>query len=306
MRDQFSESLLSFSKNKDFIFLTGDLGFNALETLAESMGRRFINAGVSEQNMISVAAALAKQDFECWAYSIAPFSYARPFEQIRNDVCFHNLPVRIVGNGGGYGYGVMGPTHHAIEDYGSLSCLPNIKSYVPAFNEDIIGIVNELREYRGPAYLRLGVDNSPKEWTPPKYSPWRNVLKGDGPPLVVSGAIASSYIDLMSKIEEADRPQMWVVSEFPINSNEIPQELINKINDFKDIIIIEEHVQNGGLGHQLIFNLLEKYNISLNQVTHLYAKEHVYKTYGSQNFLRQLSNLDPKSLLNVINKFNNA
>ena len=72
------------------------------------------------------------------------FCYARPFEQIRNDICFHNLPVRLVGNGGGYGYGVMGPTHHAIEDYGVLSSLPNIKSFVPAFEEDVASIIKKL------------------------------------------------------------------------------------------------------------------------------------------------------------------
>ena len=73
IRDEFSDSINSFSKNKNLIFLTGDLGFNALENLAASMGDRFINAGVSEQNMIGVAAALTRKNFECWAYSIAPF-----------------------------------------------------------------------------------------------------------------------------------------------------------------------------------------------------------------------------------------
>ena len=87
------------------------------------MGERFINAGVAEQNMVSVAAGLAKAGLRPWVYSIAPFLYARAFEQIRNDVCLHGMPVILVGNGGGYGYGVMGSTHHAIEDYGVLLSL---------------------------------------------------------------------------------------------------------------------------------------------------------------------------------------
>ena len=101
------------------------------------MGRRFINAGVSEQNMVSVAAAMAKDGWQTWYYSIAPFCFARPFEQIRNDVCLHDLPVRLLGNGGGYGYGVMGPTHHAVEDYGVLLTLPFMKAFVPAFDQDV-------------------------------------------------------------------------------------------------------------------------------------------------------------------------
>src|SRR5688572_11812446 len=106
MRTQFCEALVARSSNPAMVFLTGDLGFMALEPLQSAMGARFINAGVAEQNMISVAAGLAREGFEAWAYSIAPFCYARPFEQIRNDVAFHALPVRLVGNGGGYGYGV--------------------------------------------------------------------------------------------------------------------------------------------------------------------------------------------------------
>src|SRR5579884_151787 len=111
MRKVFCESLVSCAARPDFIFLTGDLGFLALEPLREALGDRFLNAGVAEQNMVSVSAGLARQGLRPWVYSIASFLYTRPFEQIRNDLCLHRLPVVLVGNGGGYGYGVMGATH---------------------------------------------------------------------------------------------------------------------------------------------------------------------------------------------------
>ena len=126
MRAELCAALVARSARPDMVFLTGDLGFMALEPLRDSLGDRFINCGVAEQNMVTVAAALAREGFDVWVYSIAPFCYARPFEQIRNDVCFHGLPVRLLGNGGGYGYGVMGPTHHALEDYGVLLTLPDM------------------------------------------------------------------------------------------------------------------------------------------------------------------------------------
>ena len=87
MRQEFCRTLLEFSARPEFVFLTGDLGFMALEPLREAMGQRFINAGVAEQNMVGVAAGLAKSGLRPWAYSIAPFLYARPFEHIRNDIC---------------------------------------------------------------------------------------------------------------------------------------------------------------------------------------------------------------------------
>ena len=122
----------------------------ALEPLREALGARFINAGVAEQNMVSVAAGLARGGLRPWVYSIAPFIYARPFEQIRNDVCLHRLPVRLVGNGGGYGYGVMGATHHALEDYGALLCLPHLRAFVPAFDDDVGAIVDTLADAARP------------------------------------------------------------------------------------------------------------------------------------------------------------
>ena len=128
MRNALCHSLTARAADPAFVFLTGDLGFQALEPLRAAMGARFINAGVAEQNMVSVAAGLARAGLEPWVYSIASFLYARPFEQIRNDICLHDLPVRLVGNGGGYAYGVMGATHHALEDYGVLLGLPHVSN----------------------------------------------------------------------------------------------------------------------------------------------------------------------------------
>ena len=104
MRIQLSDGLIKLAnKNNEMIFLTGDLGFMALEKLRDKLKEKFINAGIAEQNMIGVAAGMASEGLIPWVYSIAPFCYARPFEQIRNDVSFHNLPVKLLGNGGGYG-----------------------------------------------------------------------------------------------------------------------------------------------------------------------------------------------------------
>ena len=154
MRNALCDALTAHAPDPRFIFLTGDLGYNALEPLRDAMGARFINAGVAEQNMVSVAAGLAMSGLRPWVYSIAPFMYGRPFEQIRNDVCLHCMPVTLVGNGGGYAYGVMGSTHHALEDYGVLLTLPNMRALVPAFADDVAILVDLAREADHPVYLR--------------------------------------------------------------------------------------------------------------------------------------------------------
>src|SRR5207302_4021712 len=165
------------ASNEEVIFLTGDLGFKALEPLRDAMGRRFINAGVAEQNLVSVAAGLARGGLRPWVYSIAPFIYARPFEQIRNDVCLHGLPVVLVGNGGGYGYGVMGATHHALEDYGVLLGLPHLRAYLPAFDLDVRWLVERLLTISHPAYLRLGLSEESAGFVVPPYAPWRRLVE---------------------------------------------------------------------------------------------------------------------------------
>jgi len=118
MRKEFSKTIEEIAKkDKKVIFLTGDLWFYGPRKRQEAIGKRFINAGVSEQNMISMAAGMASEGLRPICYSIAPFAVFRPAEQIRLDIGLHNMNVKIVGNGGGYGYGIMGATHHAIERY---------------------------------------------------------------------------------------------------------------------------------------------------------------------------------------------
>ena len=296
MRRQLCEALLSRAINPQMLFLTGDLGFMALEPLKQSMESRFINAGVAEQNMVSVAAGLAHQQFEVWVYSIAPFCYARPFEQIRNDVAFHNLPVKLVGNGGGYGYGVMGPTHHAIEDYGVLLTLPNMSVYIPAFDEDVGDIVSRAGATPGPSYVRIGRGEPPKHYTIPRYAPWRQLTRGAGPVLIVVGPLAGIYIEAIEKLAFVLRPNLWVIAELPLSQNPVPAQLLTQIQQAKRLCVAEEHVQHGGFASALLLYLAER-GIGMPKFRHLFARAHHFDRYGSQPFLRRQSKLDCESML---------
>jgi transketolase len=219
MRNAFCQALIETAADPSFVFLTGDLGFQALEPLRREMGGRFINAGIAEQNMVSIAAGLAKEGFHPWVYSIAPFLYARAFEQIRNDVCLHGMPVVLAGNGGGYGYGVMGSTHHAIEDYGALLTLQGMHAYLPAFDADVSDTIHYLMRAGHPAYLRLGLSEQPKWFSPPPFAPWRHLLAGMGPTIAIAGPIAGGILDAVRQSElSAD---VWLVSELPVT--ELPR-----------------------------------------------------------------------------------
>ena len=297
MRNAFCQSLVAHVGNSEFVFLTGDLGYRALEPLRDALGTRFINAGVAEQNMVSVAAGLARQGLRPWAYSIAPFIFARPFEQIRNDVCLHGLPVVMVGNGGGYGYGVMGSTHHALEDYGVLLMLSGLRVWIPAFDADVAPVIGHLMASNGPAYLRLGLSEEPKGWTPPPFAAWRKLVAGSTSTIIAVGPLAGSVWQACAELPENSRPNLWCLSELPLG--ELPTELLADIQNAAVLCVAEEHVAQGGVGSMLAAELLARGCVPRRFVQRT-ALGYPSGRYGSQKFHRRECGLDAAALLEGI------
>lgn len=295
MRKEFSNVIEKIaSADEQLIFLTGDLGFMALGNIREAIGSRFVNMGVAEQNMISVAAALATEGLVPICYSIAPFIVFRPAEQIRLDVCLHNLNVKIVGNGGGYGYGIMGATHHAFEDIAVISSFQHMKCFIPFCNEDVENTINAMFLYKGPSYLRLGYGVKPVNINIPSFLPIRNILKGNDITIGAMGPVVLNAINaVMANKLSAD---IFVISELPID--DINEELKRSINKTGKLLIIEEHVQRGGIGEHLALKLLSA------QITcffkHLFAVGYPDGLYGSQSYHQQQCGLDSKSILLTI------
>lgn len=301
MRTALCDTLVRYADDPQFTFLTGDLGFKALEPLRDALGRRFINAGVAEQNMISVAAGLATTGWKPWVYSIAPFLYARPFEQIRNDICLHDLPVRLVGNGGGYAYGVMGSTHHALEDYGALLCLPHLSAFVPAFAADLSAVIQNLQTSSHPAYLRLGRCERPAGFELPEYAPWRRLITGAGPTLVVVGPLVGGLLRPLAGLSEVRRPDLWILTELPVREECLPPEFLRSLSRSGHLVVVEEHVAHGGVGEALARALL-LIGAAPRRFTHRSALGYVSGLYGSQVFHRRECGLDPDSIVAMLEK----
>ena len=162
MRTAFLQTLLELAGQDDRIWLlAGDLGFSVLEPFAERFPKRYVNTGVAEQNMIGVAAGLALSGKVVFVYSIANFPTIRCLEQIRNDVCGHNLSVKIVAVGGGFCYGALGYSHHGIEDLAVLRALPHMEVVAPADPVEARLITRMMAATAGPGYLRLGKSREP-------------------------------------------------------------------------------------------------------------------------------------------------
>lgn len=300
MRRQFSATIEKISKeNEKIVFLTGDLGFMALENIRDVLGERFINAGVSEQNMISMAASLASDGFTPICYSIAPFAVFRPAEQIRLDVCLHNKNVKIVGNGGGYGYGIMGSTHHALEDIGVLSTFQNMTCYIPFCREDVDITIKNMLKKVGPGYLRLGSGELPDGIKLPAYAPIRQVANGGQITVIALGPIALNVLEALKQSQiKAD---VFVITEVPIL--ELSKGMVKSIQKTKKVLIVEEHVQRGGIAENLSLLILQ--NRLSPKIKNFYALGYPNGKYGSQKYHQEMCGLDAKSISKSLKEFLN-
>lgn len=284
-------------KRDDLVFITVDLGYMALEEVAKAYGERFVNVGVAEQNAVSVAAGLAREGYVPWVYSMAAFTVLRPYAQIRDNVCLHKLPVKLVGNGGGYGYGIMGATHHALEDIAAMRALPNMRLYLPLVSADVAQIVGCMAVDPLPNYLRLNASAEIPEAIPP-FAPWRRLKSGKGCVVIGSGPVLQALYDLQAPAL-LDELEIWSVGTFPLE--DMPAELLASIGTKSRIITMEEHYRSGGLGEALSYALLTS-GVVPTQLTCLHAAGYPSGRYGSQRWHQEESGLRGPALRSQLEK----
>jgi len=287
MRDEFAQAMVAlFRQRRDLVFITGDVGYMAVEGIAEAFGERFINAGIAEQNMVSLAAGLAREGHQPWLYSIATFVAFRPYEQIRTDVCLHRLPVKIVGNGGGYGYGIMGATHHALEDVGAMRGLPHMRLYVPLTAADVPRAMSLMADDPLPNYLRLNSGAELPGDVPP-FAPWRRIKRGPTAVVIGLGPVLGNVYQLGDQAL-LDDLEIWSVGTLPLDA--LPGELIASIREKQRVVVIEEHYRACGLAEAVSYQLVTE-GLAPGRFASLAAEGYPSGRYGSQRWHQEESGL---------------
>jgi transketolase len=247
VRTAFIESLCEVAARDPRVWLVcGDLGYSVLEPFAARFPERYVNAGVAEQNMTGVAAGLALAGKVVFTYSIANFPVMRCLEQIRNDVCYHRLDVKVVAVGGGVAYGSAGYTHHGVEDLAVMRAMPNMVVCAPGDPLETRALVPLIAAASGPCYLRLGKAGEPKvHATPPSLAIGRAVPVRDGhdAALVTTGGVLALTVAAHEALARAGLA--CAVYSFPTVEPLDDATLRDLSARFPLVVALEEHGRGG-------------------------------------------------------------
>lgn len=300
MRKTFIKTLLEEAKKDKSIFLiTGDLGFMALEEFRDQLPKQYLNAGVSEQNMVAIAAGLALTGKKVYAYSIIPFATMRPFEHVRNDICYQNLNVKIVGVGAGFSYSLYGSTHHGIEDIGIMRTLPNMIVVCPGDPWEVEMATKASVKREGPMYLRLGKAGEPilhKNLKNFKIGQAVEMMQGKDAAIIATSNILDEAIEA-GELLKSQNIRTRVISMHTIKPID-KQIIIKAAKETKAIITLEEHNIIGGLGSAVAEVLAE--NHQSVKFKRLGVPDEYPHVVGSQKFLRQKYGLLAKQVAGTI------
>lgn len=291
--------------NKDVIIVTGDLGYNVLDKFYNRFPKQYINAGISEQNMTSVAAGLALTGKMVFTYSIGSFSTLRCLEQIRNDICYHNANVKIVALAAGFAYGALGMSHHATEDISVMKGLPNITIFSPCDPLETVAVTKKAMELTTPCYIRLGRGGEPNihsEFDFSNFEIGKAYKLSDGNANVCifsTGAItieAKKAVDEL-KIEGVNVELFSFPSIKPIDESFVKECSLNH----NVIVTLEENNIYAGFGAS-IADILSRVEEKHATIIKLGLNDEYPSIVGDTNYLRKYYKMDSETIKMVIKR----
>lgn len=281
MRDACSRELTGLARSDPrVVILSGDIGNHMFDEFKNEFPERFFNCGVAEANMISVAAGLALSGLRPFVYTFAAFDLTRCYEQIRIDLCFHNLPVVIIGLGGGLTYAPLGPTHYICEDISILRCLPNMTIVCPADGTEVMAVIRASLEQNGPIYIRINKKNEPcmhHTLTDFTFGKARVGKEGSEICFISTGVI-------LAEVKEASK----ILEELGISTGIVHLHTIKPFDEqtlhqifkrYHYIVSVEEHTLSGGLGGMLAEWIVDNHVPSLHLLRLGTRDEFLYQTY---------------------------
>lgn len=299
MRDAFFSKLYKIAKrDKNVIVITADMGAPSLDKFREELSDQFINVGIAEQNMITIATGLALSGKKVFTYAIMPFATLRCYEITKVDLSLMNLPITIVGIGSGFSYDDSGPTHHSTEDIAVMRVLPNLTILNSSDSVMAAKFAEISYKISGPSYVRLD-----REILPVIYSEnedltdgLKNFKSGEDICIISTGNMVHRALEVSKKLAEhsVDTGVIDLYKLKPINE----KLLLNSIGKAKRLVTLEEHLLIGGLGSAIVEVLAD--NEKTLPLKRIGIQDKYYYAYGGRNNIQSLCGLDADSITKTI------
>lgn len=299
MRNHVVNHITALAQNDErILLLTGDLGFGVLDEFSRKYPDRYVNCGIAEQNMASVAAGLALEGNMVFVYSIGNFPTLRCIEQVRNDICYHDANVKIIAVGGGFPYGTLGMTHHATEDIAMMRALPNMRVFVPADAIEAVAALEEAYRLPGPCYIRLAKGGEPNYYPENKTPDVTDCCAfssiGTDVNILTTGTVLKEGLAMRQLLEQSGYSAgiFSVPCVKPLNRESIER----LARGCRLLVSMEDHNVVGGFGGAVAEVLSEM--SGPHAVLHRIGLQDTYTCkVGSQNYLRKEYGISAESAL---------
>jgi len=309
MRDAFFEELcINANVNPNIVILSADHGAFALEDFAKNNPSQYINIGIAEQNMIGMAAGMAKIGFRPYIYGLSAFIPMRVLEQIKIDLAHDSLPAILIGDGAGLVYSHLGPSHQCTEDIAVTRAIPNLEIYSPCDSRELDLCFRSARESKTTAYIRIGKADRGAVHSKDIHN-WKkgdlikvadadeeaNAVGALKLAFIATGSMVQTALNL--KINSFTGAEVWSVPTLkPINKDQILA-ISEKI---RTVVVMEEHSVFGGLG-SIVAEILSESGGS--NVLRIGVQDRFSEKCGSYEYLLKEHQLDENSISNKIYKF---
>jgi transketolase len=303
MRSAFSDAITAAAlADPQVLLLTGDHGYALFDAFRQHCPGQFINCGIAEQNMVGVAAGLAKAGFKPIVYGLACFVPVRVLEQIKLDVCYENLPVVFIGDGAGIVYSALGSSHQALEDIAALRAVPHIDILSPCDAREMDYALAHALQFTRPVYVRMGKSDVGAVHADVPQAPVGDLLPvrtGTGrQAFLATGAMVKTAVDLAGRLGDAG---VWSVPSIkPLNSAQV-EALARR---FDTLIVLEEHSRLGGLGGA-VAEIVGDMDGLRARVLRLGTGDRFSACNGTYDYLRREHGIDADALFEQISKAGN-
>lgn len=302
MRTAFIEEVTKLAeRDKNVWLLTGDLGFSVFDDFQKKFPKQYLNVGVAEQDLISIAAGLAMSGKKVFVYSISTFMTMRPLEQIRNDLCYQNLPVFLIGGGSAFSYSTFGCTHFALEDLGLMRLLPNMAVAAPGDSLEVRALIRDVYKRNSPTYIRIAKKGEPVIHGPNdpiSLGRASKICNGKDVSILVSGRQLSNAFSAVLALKK-DNIHCCLLSFHTIKPLDKPA-IIKAAKETKGIIIVEEHFKNGGFGTAVAETLIQE-GLS-TPLINIGVDDEFPKGSGSQEYFLKKYGLTTGGIIKAVNK----